>query len=426
MADSARLYSSKARLIGLGSIILELTRVSYIERPRYLRAIEPFVNKPIIKVLTGLRRVGKTTMLQMVRDTLLPAERAANHVQINLESAAAERIVTASDLTAHVRQNLDPTRPSALFLDEVQRVDGWERAVNAAMVDLDCDIYLTGSNSTLMSGELSTFLSGRYVEIEIRPFAFSEFTRLFAHLDLPAERLFQRYIQLGGMPFIQHFDTDPGPTLEYLRAVANTVIVNDVMHHHQIRDVDAFRRILGYVVDHVGTTFNANSITKYLKSEHRQVSLDTVLNYLAHCQEAYVLERVGRWDVRGKQQLRVDDKYFLTDHGFREARGYSNQAAIERVLENIVHNELRARGLTVQVGRVGSREVDFIATGDGQRQYLQVCYLMPTTDVRDREFGALLDIPDNHPKTVLSMDQFDFSRDGVLHRNLVDWLVDVE
>ncbi len=399
--------------------------MNYINRPKYIEKIKKFVNKPIIKVLTGMRRVGKSTLLTIIKDEILNNIAVENKIYLNFESTVLSSINNASALIEHLQPLIDkPDGKIYFFFDEIQLVKEWEKVVNGLSVDIDCDIYLTGSNSTLISGDLATLLAGRYVEFEIQPFTFDEFMRIYNKAGLSAEALFNSYIKLGGMPFLKYFELDETPSHKYLSDVYNTVLVKDVLEYNNIRDVDVFNRILSYVMENIGHTFSASSIKKFLKSELRNVSVDTILNYLEYCQQAYIIKRVPRYDTIGKKILKIEEKYYLTDHGFRAAKGFSNISAIERTLENIVYIELISRGYEVKIGKVKDKEIDFIAKKGREKSYYQVSYLMTDERTRQREFDVYQEIADNYPKYVISMDKVDFSANGIVHRNIIDFLLD--
>ncbi len=399
--------------------------MDYISRPKYTERIKAFVDTPVIKVLSGMRRVGKSTLLQMIKDELLKHVPEKNKIYINFESADFIRIHNSLDVIDYLAPLINRAKGKIyFFFDEVQLVSEWEKVVNGLRVDQDCDIYLTGSNSTLISGDLATLLAGRYIEFQIQPFGFSEFIRAFAHTKLGRQDLFNKYIRLGGMPFLKYFDLEESPSLTYLRDVYNTVLVKDVLEYNQIRDVDIFHRILTYLLENIGHTFSANSIKKYFKSENRKVSVDTILNYLEYCRNAFLIKRVRRYDSLGKKILKADEKYYVTDHGFRGARGFSNTKDIERVLENMVCIELISRGYEVKTGKIHDKEIDFIAEKSGEISYYQVSYLMESEKTRQREFGGYKRIKDNYSKYVLSMDQMDFSQDGIIHKNMIDFLLE--
>ena len=399
--------------------------MQHIIRPKYLKQITQFVDKPVIKVLTGMRRVGKSTLLTMIKDEILKNIPDNNKIYLNFESAELFDIATAKALHTYLQPLIKKTKGKIyFFFDEIQMVSGWERVINSLSVDKDCDIYITGSNSTLISGDLATLLSGRYTAFEVYPFTFGEFMQIFRNKKTPKEALFDKFVQLGGMPFLHYFDLDEVPSFKYLNDVYNTVLVKDVLQYNNIRDVDIFNRILSYVLENIGHTFSANSIKNYFKNEKRAVSIDTVLNYLEYCKNAFIIKKVSRYDMAGKKLFKVDEKYYVTDHGFRQAQGFSNTKDIERTLENIVFIELASRGYEVKIGKLKDREIDFIAQKNDRIFYYQVAYMLTDEKTREREFGVYKSIEDNFPKYVLSMDHFDFGRDGVIHKNIIDFLLE--
>jgi predicted AAA+ superfamily ATPase len=399
--------------------------MDYITRPKYIEKIKQFVDKPVIKVLTGMRRVGKSTILTIIKDEILNSVPDENKIYLNFESIELFNVNKASTLLKYLQPLLEKLKGKVyFFFDEIQIVSGWEQVINGLRVDKDCDIYLTGSNTTLLSGNLATLLAGRYVEFEIQPFTFSEFIRVFDDMNLSKEDLFDKFIKLGGMPFLKYFKLDETPSFKYLSDVHNTVLVKDVLQYNNIRDVEIFNRILSYVIENIGHTFSANSIKKYFKNENRNVSVDTILNYLEYCIQAFIIKKVPRYDTLGKKLLKVDEKYYLTDHGFRQAKGFSNTKDIERTLENIVYIELISRGYDVKIGKIKDKEIDFIAKKGNQLYYYQVSYIMGDEKTRQREFCVYKTIKDNLPKYVLSMDLIDFSQDGIIHKNIIDFLLE--
>ncbi|MFU9922139.1 ATP-binding protein [Fannyhessea vaginae] len=399
--------------------------MSYILRKKYLNKIKPFIDKPIVKVITGMRRVGKSTLLNMIQSELLTDVPPSHIIYINLESAQYLSVKNDLDLQKLIATRIQQIEGKIyFFFDEIQLVTHWERVINALRVDYDCDIYLTGSNSKLLSGELATLLAGRYVSFEVLPFTFSEFVNLYQTLNLSIQELFQLYVKIGGMPPLHYFNGEEEPSFKYLTDIYNTVVVKDILEYNSIRDVDVFNRILLFCLDNIGQSFSANSLRKYFMSEGRKVSVDTILNYLNFCQAAYLLKKAPRYDSVGKKLLTVEEKYYVTDHGFRQAVGFSNVASIERILENIVYIELLSRGFQVQVGRINNQEIDFIATRQDKTEYYQVSYLMGSEETRSREFGVYRLVKDNYPKFVLSMDTINFSQEGIIHKYLPDFLLE--
>lgn len=401
--------------------------MDYINRPRYIEKIKQFIDKPIIKVFTGMRRVGKSTLLNIIKDEILSQVPNENKFYLNFESIEFLNIDNAKLLWNYLQPLLkNRTGKIYLFFDEIQLVNGWEQLINGLRVDLDCDIYLTGSNSMVTSGELATLLAGRYIEFEIQAFTFSEFIEIFRSSNLSNEILFEKFVQLGGMPFLKHFNLEESPSFKYLSDVYNTVLVKDVLQYNNIRDVDVFERILNYVTENIGHIFSANSIKNYLKNENRNISVDTILNYLEYCNKAFIIKKVPRYDILGKKILKVEEKYYLTDHGFRSARGFSNTKDIERTLENIVYTELISRGFEVKIGRIKDLEIDFIVKKLDKLYYYQVSYILGNEETRKREFRVYSLVQDNFPKYVLSMDRIDFSSNGIIHKNIIDFLLEVE
>ena len=290
---------------------------------------------------------------------------------------------------------------------------------------MDCDIYITGSNARLLSGELATVLGGRYVEFTIYPFSYAEFIELYKDIfpDVTDSVVFQKYLMLGGMPYLANLHFVEEPSRQYLTDVYNSVVLNDVMKRNKIRDIDLLTRIVTYVIGNIGTTFAATSITKFLKNEQRTVATDTVLNYIQYCVSAYLFYQVKRQDIQGKQILSTNEKYYMADHGLREAVFGGNMRDINLVLENIVYMELLRRGYAITVGKIGAKEIDFICQRQEQKIYVQVTYLLASEETIQREFGIYESVRDNFPKYVVSMDEFDFSRNGIKHKNIREFLL---
>lgn len=301
----------------------------------------------------------------------------------------------------------------------------WEKCINSLRVEMDCDIYITGSNARLLSGELATVLGGRYVEFTIYPFSYAEFMELYKDIfpDVTDSVVFQKYLTLGGMPYLSNLHFVEEPSRQYLTDVYNSVVLNDVVKRNKIRDIDLLTRIVTYVIGNIGTTFAATSITKFLKNERRTVATDTVLNYIQYCVSAYLFYQVKRQDIQGKQILSTNEKYYMADHGLREAVFGGNMRDINLVLENIVYMELLRRGYAITVGKIGAKEIDFICQKQEQKIYVQVTYLLASEETIQREFGIYESVRDNFPKYVVSMDEFDFSRNGIKHKNIREFLL---
>lgn len=401
--------------------------MDYISRNKYIEKIKKFIDKPIVKILTGMRRVGKSTILNIIKDQVLKDVPDENKIYMNFESFEFFDIKDANALKEYLSEKLkDKEGKVYFFFDEIQLVKDWEKVINGLRVSHNCDIYITGSNSKLISGDLATLLAGRYVEFEIQPFTFDEFSEIYRSSNLSREELFQKFIKIGGMPGLKYFNLEEEVSQKYLNDIYNTVLVKDVLNYNNIRDVDIFNRILSFAMQNIGANFSASAIRNYLKSENRNISVDTVLNYLEYCNKAFVLKKVPRYDLGGKKLLKVDEKYYLTDHGFRQSMGFSNVKDIEKTLENIVYIELLSRGYNVKIGKVKDREIDFVAKKSEEISYFQIAYLMENEKTREREFGAYDLITDNYPKYVLSMDKLDFSQRGIVHKNIIDFLSESE
>lgn len=397
-----------------------------IKRNLYLKQIRPFYNTPMVKVLTGIRRSGKSTMLFLVQEDLKSSGVNENQFfRLNMEAVEGMALKDSDDLLGMLTSffsSLVEGEKGYVFLDEVQLLSGWERVVNACNTSYNADIYITGSNASLLSSDLATYLSSRYIEFQIYPFSFSEFTELFSGLQKAPLELFIDYLTFGGMPSLQYLGLQYEPSMQLLRDIYNTIILKDVVFYGQVRDVDLLQRLILFVFDNIGNTFSATSINKYFKSENRSVTVDTVLSYLSLCEDAFLLKRVPRRDLPGKKLLSVNEKYFVVDHGFRESLLGGNQSSIQGVLENIVYWELKRRGFSVTIGKFSEKEIDFVATRNAEVQYYQVAYLLADENTIRREFGAFSGLVDNFGKFVLSMDQINLSREGIQHFNIVDWL----
>ncbi|MEE0275376.1 MAG: ATP-binding protein [Clostridia bacterium] len=397
-----------------------------IKRELYMERIRPFIGKELIKVMTGFRRSGKSVMLQLIQDELAAqGVQKQQFISFNFEKMGFEHLCSAKALHDEVmRLAADIDGKVYLFFDEIQEVRSWEKCVNSLRVDLNCDIYITGSNAKLLSGELATYLGGRYVEFIIYPFSFAEFRELYlsAYPDASDTDCFNKYLVTGGMPYLSNLDYEDEPSRLYLEDLYNSVVLKDIVKRNTVRDVDLLEKIIAYVTANIGTTFSATSISKFFKSENRTVATETILNYIKYCLDAYLFYQVKREDLAGKQILSVNEKYYISDHGLREAVFGGNTRDINLILENMVYMELLRRGYRVTVGRLGDREIDFVCQKQSQRIYVQVTYILASAETVEREFGVLEQIPDNFPKYVVSMDEPDMSRNGIKHFNIRKFL----
>ena len=398
-----------------------------IKRESYMARIRPINDGDLIKVLTGIRRSGKSVMLELIKDEL--RARGVTEEQLvafNFEDMRNAQLCTAEALHDElVRRAASIKGKIYFFFDEIQEVERWERCVNSLRVEMDCDIYITGSNAKLLSGELATYLAGRYVEFIIYPFSFSEFLALYHSVEPDADTrtCFDRYLTFGGMPYLANLRFDETACRQYLRDLFNSVELKDIVKRNNVRDVDMLEHIIAYVTANIGTTFSSTAISKYLRNEGRRVSPETVLNYLKACSDAFLFYQVRRQDLPGKKILTVNEKYYVADHGIREAVIGGNMRDINLVLENIVFMEALRRGYSITVGKVGEREIDFVCERHGEKCYIQVAYLLAAEETVQREFGVYEHVQDNFPKYVVSLDEFDMSRNGVRHYNIRDFLL---
>lgn len=393
-----------------------------IQRELYMNRIRPFMNKDIIKVLTGIRRCGKSVMLQLIQSELLQCGvKPEQMLSINFETKIVDYVKSVTE-TYNVIKKLseDNLGKIYLFLDEIQELQGWETMINSCMIDFDVDIYITGSNAKMLSGELATYLAGRYVEIKIYPFSFREVSEIFSNKT--SQEVFQIYLTRGGMPFLYQYPIDDSSSRKYLEDIYSSIILKDVAQRNKIRDIELFKRVALYMISNIGNTFSATNITKYLKSENRSMSTETIYNYIDYCKTACLLHMVPREELIGKRLLQFQEKVYVADHGLREAIYGNNMRDINQVLENIVYMELLRRGYEITVGKLGNQEVDFVATMGSEKIYVQVSYLLASDETIEREFGILEKIPDNYPKYVVTMDEINRGRNGIKHLNIRDFL----
>lgn len=397
-----------------------------IKQTIYLNQIEPFIDKDIIKIITGIRRSGKSVLLQQIQTELVKrGKKQANFIYMNFENLQYEALLDYKDLNQELVKRIEQIDGKAyLFLDEIQKVASWEKTINSLRASYDCDIYITGSNSQLLSGELATEIAGRYVEIKVYPFSFAEFLEAINSDRQNLDRDFATYMELGGMPFLTPIYSDQQACNTYLQDIYSSVVLKDIVDRHAIRNVDLLQRITSYLSSEIGHPISATGIAKFLKNEHRTSSIDTILDYISYTCDAYLFTRVPRTHLQGKQNLKVNDKYYITDHGLRQTVLDSNQQNIDQILENIVFIELLRRGYKVSVGINDKKEIDFVAQKGNDKRYYQVTYILGSQTTIEREFGAYDGIADNYPKYVLSMDKFDMSRNGIIHQNIIDFLLE--
>ncbi len=386
--------------------------------------ILPFVDKPLVKVVTGIRRAGKSSVLRLVANSILAGGVKPQRILfINMESMVNDAFRDPAELHRFVRARKEKANDRLfLFIDEIQEIPGWERAVNSFLADGDADIFISGSNSKLLSGELASLLSGRYVEFPVFTLSFAEY-RDFRKSDADAPTLFSEYLRFGGFPGIHRMELEEDTIQQYLSALVDSVLLKDVVMRYGVRDVALLRALLLFLADNSGNVFSARSVATFLKKERRSLGVETIYNYLEYLESAFVVHRVPRWDIKGKRLLETHEKYYLADIGLRHAfLGYRDRD-IGGYLENIVFLELRKRNFEVRIGKLGDYEVDFVASRGAERLYIQVAYLLGDEATREREFRPLRAVRDNHPKYVLSLDRLPpGNEDGIQRLYLPDFL----
>lgn len=405
-----------------------------IWRDNYMQSIIPFIDTELIKVITGVRRSGKSVMLKLIQKYLLKQGILEKQfLQINFEEIKYEPYLDYRKLNEYIENIIsDNTLKTYLFLDEIQEVKGFEKVINSlrARYENDIDIYITGSNAKLLSGELSTLIAGRYIQFEIYPFVFSEYIKGKESIGIQKDdrAFFKDYVVDGGMPFtvLQNFSYQE--RLNYLNDLYNSIVLKDIVERENIRDPELLRRLMNFILGNIGRTFSANSVKRYLRNEGVSASINTIINYISYSANAYATIPVKRYDIQGKKLLTSQEKNFVVDHGLRQAVIGRNEEDIELVLENIVLLELMSRGYEVFVGKTDQYEIDFIAEKKIEtgldKKYIQVSYLLATQDTREREFRPLRKVHDNFDKMVLSLDEFTSDSEGIIHKNLINWLLD--
>ena len=396
-----------------------------IKREKYLRNIRGFYDQDLIKVITGIRRSGKSTLLKQIIDEL--QENGVNQeriIYINFEDIEMSFIKNDMDLNSYIKKQIKDNEKYYLFFDEIQNVIDWEKAVNSFKATKNVSIFITGSNSNLLSGELATLLAGRYVSFKIQPFSFKEVCELKGIEDKDEiEKAFEDYIKWGGMPQRFYFK-DEQETKNYLMDLYDSIVVKDIISRYKVKDVELLNKILEYLMSTPAQQFSVTNIVNYLKNENRNCSNETLYNYLSYITNSFIMNKAKRYDIKGKRILSTNDKYYLTDLGLGQVKSSIKTKGKGSVLENIVYNELINRGYEVLVGKSDSSEIDFIASYFDEKIYVQVAYILADDDVIEREFGAFKEIQDNYPKYVLTMDKFDFSQNGIIHKNVIEWLLD--
>ena len=398
------------------------------KRDLYLDRIIPFIDKPFIKVITGLRRSGKSALLELIKNHLLKNEVDENNIiYLNFESLANHSYTEIIPLYTFIKEKIVSKEKYYLFFDEIQEVNQWEKVINSFLVDFNVDIYITGSNSHLLSSELATYITGRYVEFQIQTLNFNEyldFSVAFKPDNLSTTKeLFNNYLRLGGFPVIHIAVYTTESAYKIVYDIYSSAVLRDTIQRFQIRNVELLERIIRYVFDNIGNSFSAKNIADYFKSQLRKVDINTVYNYLNALESAFIINRIQRYDIKGKEILKTQEKFFLGDISFMYAlMGYRDRY-ISGILENIVLLDLKSKGYKVFVGKLDTKEIDFIAEKGNEKLYVQVCYLLAEQTTIDREFGVLKEIRDQYPKYVVSMDPlFEDNIDGIKHVHISDFL----
>ncbi len=398
-----------------------------IKRKNYIDKIKAYIDKPIIKVITGMRRTGKSYFLQQIINELKTQKiKTKDIIYIDKESAEFDFLEDYRDLNQYLKEKLVSKNKKYLFIDEVQEITAWEKSLRSILKNNQADIYITGSNAYLLSSELSTLIAGRFIEFKIYPLSFKEFLEFrkdkinFESTD----QEFEKYIRFGSLPGIHCAELEEDISKPLSKAIFDSIILNDIVARHSIRNYSNFERILRFILDNIASTFSAKSISDYLKSQKITVSIETVQNYIKFLEAAYAIYKVNRYDIQGKRHLEISEKYFCSELSFRHnLLGYKS-TDINDYLENLVYLELRRNDYEVSIGKLGDLEIDFIAEKEGQKIYIQVTYLMHDQKVEEREYKPLLKVKDNYPKVILSMDKLPVNgKEGIKTKNIIDFLL---
>lgn len=401
-----------------------------IKRELYLDKIRPFINKPMIKVITGMRRTGKSAILEMLREEFIElGVDIKNIIFINFESMKYSYIENAKILYKEISKLINNDKKYYLFLDEIQEVKEWEKAVNSFLVDYDIDIYITGSNSKLLSSELATYIAGRYIEIPVYPLSFKEHLNFKKELEgienLSLEKELHHYIRLGGFPVVHISEYSPDDAYTIIYDIYSSIVLRDIIQRNGIRNIELLDRIVKFIFDNIGNTFSAKKIADYFKNQQRKVDLNTIYNYLTMLDAAFIIQKVSRYDIKGKEILQTNEKFFLGDPSLKYAvMGYKDRD-IAGILENIVYLELKRRGYNVFIGKLYDKEIDFIGERKNEKIYIQVAYKLSSEETVEREFAPLLSLKDHYPKYVITMDEFfQDNIEGVKHIQLLNFLIE--
>lgn len=399
-----------------------MSAITLISRPTYLARVRPYIGKDLIKVFIGQRRAGKSCLMGLVAQEIAAQSNPPHLIRVDLELPEFSNLRTAEELMALVASRQKPGR-NVLLIDEVQEIGGFERALRGLNASGNFDIYCTGSNASLLSRELSTLLAGRCIEIEVFPLTYPEY--LVFHGCPDSDESLREYLEFGGLPYLRHLDSAPGVRADYLRNIYQAILYRDVVARHTLRNPALLERLVLFLADILGSPVSAKRISDFLKSQRINASPRVILDYLDHLQEACFVERVPRFDIRGRRVFEINDKYYFADVGLRNAVAGFRPGNVGQILENTVFHHLRSRGFQVRIGLIDGLEIDFVAENQGGTRYYQVAYLLPDSPTVEREFGNLAKIPNDYPKAVISMDPMaGKERNGIRHLPLREFLME--
>lgn len=397
-----------------------------IKREMYLKKIRDSYDSELIKVIVGVRRSGKSVLMMQIMDELKEKGIDENHIiYINFEDYDYTDYTKPKEFNKYVKDRIKDNEKYYLFFDEIQNVQDFEKVINSFRATMNVSIFITGSNSKVLSGDLSTHLAGRYISIKMMPFTFSEYLELQKSQGIIKDKddSFDEYIEWGGMPQIYN-STSIQERKMYLRDLYNTVVLKDIVERNTIKDVNLLNRVIQFMMENIGGVISANSITKFLKSDNITTSVDTILNYIEYINNSMIASKASRYNIRGKSVMTLLEKYYLVDLGLLQLKSTPIEKRVGGRLENIVYNELIARGYDVYIGKTDSGEIDFVVDDFGDRFYIQVADYLSSDSVIEREFGAYKNVMDNFPKYVITMDKMDYSQNGIIHKNVIDWLLE--
>ena len=397
-----------------------------IERPKYLQDLGKYRDTPLVKILAGIRRCGKSTILEMLKEEMLESGISEDHIiSLRYTSEALEENMSSKEMYQGIKKHIKDKTRYYLLLDEVQEVRGWEKAVNSLLEEENTDIYVTGSNSKLLSGEISGYLTGRYIMIPVYTLSFSEYLRFKQEDSRSPKELLMQYLRMGGFPIVARSNFDENSAYQLVEGVYNSVINSDITRRYKIVNFDLFQRVVRFIVENVGKTFSANAIAKFLKSEGRSLSIESIYNYISYLEKAFVIYRCPRYDLQGKSVLKTQEKFYLADPSLKYCIMGFNPKSIASMLENLVYFELKRRGYEVYIGKNETKEIDFVAVRRDERIYVQVCRNLPEDS--ERELANLLEIKDHYPKYVVTLDDLAGGNvNGVKIVHLADFLLSQE